>query len=81
MTTTRGAHKPPGTKKSVKTMASFASILHYRWSTQASWTKKEEKKSPGPKVSENNDKLANYGNRLDQKINKKVSENNGRPMF
>ena len=50
---------------------------------QAAW-KKEEKKSPGPKVSENNGKLRNDGNRLDQKI-KKVSENNGqlrfRPMF
>ena len=46
---------------------------------QATW-KKEEKKSPGPKVSENNGKLRKNGNRLDQK-NKKVSENNGQLRF
>ena len=47
-------------------MASFASVLHHGWCTQATRTKRKEKEIGG-KVSENNGKLRTHRRRLDQK--------------
>ena len=60
----RRRRKKEKEKKSVKTTASYASVCHHRWSTQAAWTKTMAsfafvrpnstggaRKPPGPKKS------------------------------